>query len=166
MGLQVYRFVNTIEFLLNNKFIETPVGAQLLDGGYEFNITHSTRADFDGHFVGTPVNLVNKTVTTDAAYDTILDCDDLDWASQGGLKARYVLIHFWAGTGAGITTDKVIAVIDLDDQAREQEITPAVKVSLNGLLIFPFAATSTTPDKNFGFLGSSNSCGFASVNDL
>lgn len=166
MAIVPYRFVKTNTHLFTNNFLQTPVAAQLVSNAYVYDATHATRGDIGSTFVGNPIALTGRTITTDASNNTVLDCDNISFAEQGVLRARYLLIHFWLGVGAGQASDKLIMIVDLDTTAVEQEITPALQVSLGGLYRIPFQTTATQVQGDFGFFGADNSCGFGSINDL
>jgi hypothetical protein len=130
MAITVQAYTQTPRLLFQNPFADESsiYAAQLVSSAYIFSATHTTRANFAGFTVSTPIRLAGKTVVRASGVLTF-DCDDLTFPT---LDAAYCIIHLM-NTGSPQGTDRLVMCFDLNDGATESLSSP-IEINESGLI--------------------------------
>lgn len=140
MTIAVFPYVNTESNLIRGSWdsLEYLVGAQLVTSSYTYDISHTTRADIEVHTVGQLISVSGKTIIVSDGVTTI-NCNPLDFTSNGTFNAAWVVLHEIESLSPS-ATDKLLMAIQLSEEATiDQSVSQAIRINPNGLIAFVVA---------------------------
>lgn len=103
--------------------------AQLLNDGYTFDSSHSTRADIAAYASDTPAVLTGKTVTYSGDTTTI-DCDDILFDAT--YNGAYLAITY-SPSGSPQNTDELVTMVEFDN-GESTSVDRAIVIQSTGLI--------------------------------